>query len=102
MYAKKLNKHNFQNEILNNANIALVDFYADWCGPCRMMGPIVDEIASERPDVTVGKVNLDENPELASKYRIMTIPTLLVFKNGDILTQASGLRSKEDILEMLE
>ena len=102
MNTKKLNKQNFQNEIINNPNMALVDFYADWCGPCKVMAPIIDEIADERPDITVGKVNVDENQELANQYRIMTIPTLIIFKNGTIVNQISGLRPKEDILELLQ
>ena len=102
MTAKKLNQQNFEPEILNNNNLALVDFYADWCGPCKMMAPIIDAIANECPDITVGKVNIDENPNLASQYKIMTSPTLIVFRNGEIVEQISGLRSKEQLLNMLK
>ena len=102
MTAKKLNQQNFEPEILNNNNLALVDFYADWCGPCKMMAPIIDAIANECPDITVGKVNVNENPNLASQYKIMTIPTLIVFRNGEIVEQISGLRSKEQLLNMLK
>mgnify|MGYP003307680125 CR=1 FL=1 len=93
---------NFNEEVLASNIPVVVDFYADWCGPCKVMAPIIDEIADERPDITVGKVNVDENQELANQYRIMTIPTLIIFKNGTIVNQISGLRPKEDILELLQ
>jgi len=99
---KKLNNHNFQNEILENAGIALVDFYADWCGPCKMLSPIIDEIAEERTDITVGKVNVDENNSLAAKYNVMSIPTMIIFKNGKEQARVVGVRPKEDILAELQ
>ena len=102
MAAKHLTQESFELEVLNNPNVALVDFYADWCGPCKMMGPIIDEIADECIDITVAKVNVDESPELASKYRVMTIPTLIIFKNGEILNQLIGLQSKEELVDLLE
>ena len=83
------------------APLALVDFWASWCAPCRMVVPIIEEIASERPDIKVGKINVDEQPELASKFSIMSIPTLVVMKNGKIVQQVSGVRPKKAILEML-
>lgn len=99
---KKLNNHNFQNEIIENTGIALVDFYADWCGPCKMLSPIIDEIAEERTDITVGKVNVDENNSLAAKYNVMSIPTMIIFKNGKEQARVIGVRPKEDILAELQ
>ena len=99
---KKLNNHNFQNEIIENTGIALVDFYADWCGPCKMLSPIIDEIAEERTDITVGKVNVDENNSLAAKYNVMSIPTMIIFKNGKEQARVIGVRPKEDILTELQ
>lgn len=96
----KLNEQNFANEILNSS-AALVDFYADWCGPCKMIAPIVEEIANERTDITVGKINVDESPALAMKYNVSSIPTLIVFKNGIELNRIVGYRPKEDILAKL-
>lgn len=80
----KLTKDNFEQEVLKSEKPVLVDFYADWCGPCQMLSPIVDEVAEERDDIKVGKINVDEQMELAQKYGVMTIPTLLVIKNGEI------------------
>ena len=99
---KKLNNQNFDNEVLNNNGIALIDFYADWCGPCKMVAPIVNEIANERSDITVGKVNVDENNSLAIKYGVVSIPTLIVFKDGKEQTRIIGYRLKEDILAILK
>lgn len=96
-----LTKSNFQEEVLNSSKPVLVDFWASWCGPCRMVSPVVDEIAEERQDIKVGKVNVDEQPELASQFGIMSIPTLMVFKNGKIANQAMGARPKAQILSML-
>lgn len=101
MSAININKNNFQNEVMNSSNPVLLDFWAPWCGPCRMVVPIVEEIAEERSDITVGKVNVDEQPELASQFGIMSIPTLVVIKDGKIVNQAMGARSKSSILEML-
>ncbi|MDO4677195.1 MAG: thioredoxin [Eubacteriales bacterium] len=101
MSAININKDNFQNEVMNSSNPVLLDFWAPWCGPCRMVVPIVEEIAEERSDITVGKVNVDEQPELASQFGIMSIPTLVVMKDGKIINQAMGARSKSSILEML-
>ena len=95
------NKNNFNQEVLNADRPVLVDFWASWCGPCRMVGPLIDEIAEERTDIKVVKVNVDEEPELSNRYGIMSIPTLLVIKNGDVVNKSLGARSKEQILEML-
>ena len=97
----KINKENFASEVLNSDKPVLLDFYADWCGPCRMVGPIVSEIANERSDVKVGKINVDEQPELAAQFQVMSIPMLAVIKNGKLENQVVGYRSKEQIEAML-
>lgn len=97
----KISKENFASEVLNSNKPVLLDFYADWCGPCRMVGPIVSEIANERNDVKVGKINVDEQPELAVQFQVMSIPMLAVIKNGKIENQVVGYRSKEQIEAML-
>ena len=102
MTAININKNNFQNEVMNSDKPVLLDFWAPWCAPCRMVVPIIEEIAGERPDVRVGKINVDEQPELASEFSIMSIPTLVVMKNGKIVQQVSGVRPKNAILEMLQ
>ena len=102
MSAININKNNFQNEIMDSEKTVLLDFWAPWCAPCRMVVPIIEEIAIERPDIKVGKINVDEQPELASKFGIMSIPTLVVMKNGKIVQQVSGERPKNAILEMLQ
>ncbi len=94
-------KDNFQNEILNSMKTVLLDFWATWCGPCQMVSPTVDRIAEENPQYTVGKVNVDEQPELAAAFHIESIPTLVVLKNGKITNIAVGVKPKEQILEML-
>ena len=101
MPAMNINKNNFQNEIMNSEKPVLLDFWAPWCAPCRMLAPVVEEIASERADIKVGKINIDEQSELANKFGIMSIPTLVVMKNGKIIQQVSGVRPKNAILEML-
>ena len=101
MSAININKNNFQNEIMNSEKSVLWDFWAPWCSPCRMVVPIIEKIAGERPDIKVGKINVDEQPELASEFSIMSIPTLVVMKNGKIVQQVSGARPKRAILEML-
>lgn len=101
MSAIHITNNNFQEEILNSDKPVLLDFWASWCGPCRMVSPIVDEIADSRSDIKVCKVNVDEQMELASRFQIMSIPTLVVIKNGKIVNQAVGARSKEQILAML-
>ncbi|NLA87594.1 MAG: thioredoxin [Clostridiales bacterium] len=97
-----INKHNFQDEVMNADKPVLLDFWASWCGPCRMVSPVVDEIAAERSDVKVGKVNVDEQPELAGQFGVMSIPTLVVIKNGRIVNQAIGAMPKSAILELLQ
>ncbi len=97
----KISKKNFASEVLNSNKPVLLDFYADWCGPCRMVGPIVSEIANERNDVKVGKINVDEQPELAAQFQVMSIPMLAVIKNGKLENQVVGYRSKEQIEAML-
>ena len=99
MSVQKLNQNNFNKAIANGTT--LVDFYADWCGPCRMVSPIVDEIAEERSDITVGKVNVDDENSLAMKYGVMSIPTLIVFKDGQEKTRIVGARPKAAILAEL-
>ena len=101
MSATNINKNNFQNEIMNSEKTVLLDFWAPWCAPCRMLAPVVEEIASERADIKVEKINIDEQSELANKFGIMSIPTLVVMKNGKIIQQVSGVRPKNAILEML-
>lgn len=93
---------NFTNEVLESEQKVLVDFWAPWCGPCRMVSPIVDEIANETSAVKVCKINIDEQPQLASLYGVMSIPTLLVFQSGEVVNRAVGARNKQFILQMLE
>ena len=101
MAAVKIHKDNFHEEVINSDKAVLLDFWAPWCGPCRMIAPIVDEIAAERPDVKVGKINVDEEMELAKEFRVYSIPTLIVMKNGKIADHVLGARPKEKILAML-
>lgn len=101
MSAININKNNFQNEVLNSEMPVLLDFWAPWCGPCRMVSPIVDEIATERGDIKVGKVNVDEERELAGQFGVMSIPTLVVIRGGRVVNQMVGARPKGQILAML-
>ena len=95
------NVNNFQEEVLNSDKPVLLDFWASWCGPCRMVSPILEEIAAERSDIKVVKVNVDEQPELASRFEIMSIPTLMVVRGGKVVNQATGARPKNQILQLL-
>ena len=96
-----ITKENFAQEVLQSEKPVLLDFWARWCGPCRMLSPIVDEVAEERGDVKVGKVNVDEQPELAGEFGVMSIPTLLVFEQGKLVRQAVGARPKASVLDLL-
>ena len=101
MSAININQSNFQHEVMNSDKPVLLDFWAPWCGPCRMVVPIVEEIARERSDIKVGKINVDENPELAGQFGVMSIPTLVVMKSGKIANQSMGAKPKSAILAML-
>ncbi len=93
---------NFENEILNIDKTVLLDFWATWCGPCMMISPILNEISEENPDIKVAKINVDENPDLAAKFGIISIPTLFVVKNGKVVNKSEGLMPKEQILALME
>ncbi|HHT92518.1 MAG TPA: thioredoxin [Clostridia bacterium] len=97
-----LTKDNFEDEVLNSDVPVLVDFWASWCGPCRMISPIIEEIAAEENGIKVGKVNVDDEPELASTYNIMSIPTIMVFKNGEVVNVAVGARPKSALLSLVK
>ena len=97
----QITKDNFQNEVLNSEKPVLLDFYADWCGPCRMVGPIVAEIADERGDIKVGKINVDEEQELAAMFKVVSIPMLAVVKDGKVINTSVGYMPKEQILALL-
>jgi len=101
MAAIHINNNNFQEEVINSEKKVLLDFWAPWCGPCQMVLPLMDEIAAERSDIKVGKINVDENPELAKRFRVMSIPTLVVMNGGEVLKRSTGYRPKEEILELL-
>ena len=101
MSAISVNKNNFGQEVLNSDKPVLLDFWASWCGPCRMVAPVVEEIAAERSDIKVGKINVDQEPELAAQFGVVSIPTLVVMKDGRIVNQAVGARPKAQILAML-
>ena len=97
-----VNKNNFIDYVKNSEKPVLLDFYADWCGPCRMVSPIVEEIAAENPQYLIGKINVDKEPELAQQFKVLSIPTLAVIKNGAVINRSVGARPKTEILAMLE
>lgn len=102
MAAIQIKKADFDEKVMKSDKPVLLDFWATWCGPCQMQGPIVEELADELTDTVVGKVNVDEEPDLAERYNVMSIPTLLVIKNGEVTAKAVGLQTKETILDMLQ
>ncbi len=97
----QLTSDNFEAEVLNSDKPVLVDFYADWCGPCKMMAPVVDQIAEENNDIKVGKINVDDEQDLAAKYGVMSIPTIGFFKGGDIVDKSVGAKPKSELLKMI-
>ena len=101
MSALRINENNFDSVRVGDRPV-LLDFYANWCGPCRLVAPVIEEVATERPDVTVGKINVDESPALAREFRIYSIPTLVVLRDGKVVAQASGARPKAEILALLD
>ena len=101
MSAITITKENFENEVMKSDKPVLLDFWADWCGPCRMLAPTVHEIADELTDIKLGKINVDQEPELAQQYGIMSIPTLIVIKEGNPVAQSTGVRPKQAILDMI-
>lgn len=101
MAVVEITKDNFEHTVLKADKPVLVDFWAEWCGPCQMMGPIVDEVAEERNDIIIGKLNVDTQPEIALRYNVMSIPTLILFENGEEAQKSIGLISKEELLEFI-
>lgn len=102
-FLKEFTEDNFQTDVLHNGSAVVVDFWAPWCGPCRMVGPIIEELAEEyEGKVVVGKVNVDDNPKLAEQYKVMTIPTVAVFKGGELVDKVIGARTKDDFAAMIE
>ena len=97
-----INGSNFEQEVMNSEKPVLLDFWAPWCGPCRMVSPVVDEIAAEHPELKVGKVNVDEEPVLAARFGVMSIPALFVVKEGKVVNQALGARPKQQILDLIK
>jgi len=102
MATVEITKANFQSEVINSDKPVLVDFWAGWCGPCRMVAPILDEIAKENPDIKVAKVNVDEQQELAAQFGIMSIPTIIAFKDGEQMGKSVGVRSKQDLVKLVK
>lgn len=101
MAVLNITKDNFQKEVMESDKVVLLDFWADWCGPCKMMAPQIDAIAEERPDLKVGKVNVDQQQELAIEFQVMSIPTLVVIKNGEVVNKSIGMVPKEQVLSLI-
>ena len=101
MSAIKINQNNFQEEVMNSSKPVLLDFWAPWCGPCQMLLPVIEELAGEQTDIKVCKVNVDEERELAKKFRVMSIPTLIVIKNGEVVNRSMGYKPKEEVLALV-
>lgn len=101
MSVRNITKENFESEVVRSDKVVLLDFFATWCGPCRMVAPVIDEIAEENTEILVGKVDVDKESELASRFQVYSIPTLVVMKDGKVLTQSTGAKSKAQILQML-
>jgi thioredoxin 1 len=97
-----ITKDNFENEVLKSEKPVLLDFFATWCGPCRVLSPIIDAIAEEHDEIKVGKINIDEEPELATTFEVMSVPTVFVIKNGEVTNKATGARPKAQILALLD
>ena len=102
MMAKEITVENFETEVLKSEKPVLVDFYADWCGPCKMMAPIIEQISDEEADIKVGKINIDENIEIAQKYKVMSIPMFIAFKNGEVAAKTLGAQPKEEVLKLVK
>ena len=102
MSVSVLTNENFDSEVIGSQKVCLVDFFATWCGPCKIMSPVVDEIAAENPDIFVGKLDVDEADEIAERYSIMSIPTLMVFKNGEAVRTFVGVTDKQEIVSALK
>ena len=101
MFEVDITKDNFQQEVVESEKPVLLDFWAPWCGPCRMIAPTLEEIAEENPEIKVCKINVDEEPELAKQFKVISIPTLFVIKNGEVVNKSLGVRSKDQILDMI-
>ena len=101
MSVKNITKEIYEEEVIRSDKTVLLDFWAGWCGPCRMLSPVIDQIATERPDIKVGKINVDEQPDLAGMFQVMSIPTVVVIKGGKEVSRSVGVRPKEEILSML-